>query len=119
MAVGSDAEEQHVERRHRPVVLRPRRLGELVCVALGRAVEVLAAAPVAGGHRVHTHRVDGDVVEQRVACLGCVAFRMSLGQEALVAPPHVEGVPVDRVACGGVGQLTQRGDADAAAGQHD
>ena len=95
--VGPDAEQQHVEGGHRPVVLGPGRGGQLGGVAGGGGLRVVAVGTVGGRHRVHPRRVQRHRVEQRLAGLGLVALRVAGGQEPLVAPPDVEPAPVDRV----------------------
>ena len=63
-----------------------------------------------------------DAAQQRRAGLLLVALVVVGGHEALVAPPDVDLLPVDRLAHrlrGQAGHVLQHGDADPAAGQHD
>src|SRR4051812_28056318 len=118
MTVRPDPEQQNVEGRRRTVALRVGRAGQLVRVASGYGVEVVAVRAVARTHRMHPLRIEGHAVEQRLAGLRLVALRVAGRQEPLVTPPNVEGAPVDGIAgrCGG--ELTQGCDADASSGQH-
>jgi adenosine deaminase len=116
VAVGAEAEHENVEGRHRPVVLRSRGLAELAGVPVGG---FLGDHALAGrGHGVDPGRVHVDVVEQRRAGAGLVALGITGRQEALVTPPDVQPRPFHRVVRGCGGHLGQRGDAHAAAGQH-
>ena len=92
---------------------------ELVGVAGGRGVGVVAVRTVRRAHRVDARRVEVEVVEQRPPGLQLVALGVVGGDEPLVAPPDVDPAPVDGVPGGGAAHGLEQRDADAAAGQHD
>jgi hypothetical protein len=103
--LGADPEQQHVEGRH--VLVGGRRRHQLVGVAGGGGVRVVAVRAARGAHRVHARRVEVEVVEQRLPGLPLVAVGVVGGHEALVAPPHVDPAPVDARAVRGTGARTR------------
>ena len=67
---------------------------------------------------MHPRRVERQRVEQGLAGLGVVALGVAGGDEALVAPEHLDRAPVHGVAPGGGRHLAQHRDPDPAAGEH-
>ena len=113
--LGPHAEHEHVERRR----IAERGTGQLGGVTGRSGFRVVTVGTVRRAHRVDPVPVDVDVVEQRLAGLGVIALAVPVRQEALVAPPQVDGPPVDvRTAAPGR-QRPQRGDADPTAGEHE
>src|ERR1035437_7335633 len=95
MGIRSKAEHQDVELRD--VVPAGRRYGKLGGVSGSRRVNVGSVRPIGSWHRMNTRRVQRDGVEQRLAGLRLIAFRITGGQEPLVTPPEVQMPPVDGV----------------------
>ncbi len=118
MGVRPDTQHQHVEHRHRSVVLRTGRGGQFGGVRGRRRIDVMTVRPVRRWHRVHPGRVQRHRVQQGLAGLRDIAFRIAVRQEPLVAPPQVEPRPVDRVPGGRVGERGQQAVAVATAGEH-
>ena len=65
MPFRADAEDQHVKRRDRAVVLGAGCGGQPAGVTGGRCLRVVAVGPIRAGHRVHPRRIEVDAVEQR------------------------------------------------------
>lgn len=118
MRVRAHAQHQHIERRYRAVVLRTGRGGQFVGVRGRGGVGVVAAGAVRRGHRMDQGRVQRHRVQQSLAGLRDIAFRIALRQEPLVAPPQFEPRPVDRVPGGRLGESGQQAVAVASAGEY-